>query len=57
MEFVRTPPVRAFLVECAIGEWNAESKCLFARKRYFASSALFFHIFSRKREKMWPPEA
>ena len=29
-----------------------------ARQRYKnRSSALFFHIFSRKREKIWPPEA
>ena len=31
--------------------------CFSARKRYFASCALFFHIFSRKREKIWSPKA
>ena len=31
--------------------------CFFARKRYFVPSALFFHIFSRKREKIWSPKA
>ena len=48
---------RAFLAERTIGERHAESKCLFCASALFrVSSALFFHIFSRKREKIWPAE-
>ena len=48
---------RAFLAERTIGERHAESKCLFCATALFrVSSALFFHIFSRKREKIWPAE-
>ena len=32
--------------------------CFSARQRYFrVPGALFFHIFSRKREKIWSPKA
>ena len=43
-------------------EWNARSKHwdlpeFRGRKHQTRPSALFFHIFSRAREKIWPPEA
>ena len=48
---------RAFLAERIIGEWHAESICLFCAKRYFASLAsLFCILFSDKPEKSMPAE-
>ena len=48
---------RAFLDRKCNGNTHNGTTRLFARQRYFASSALFFHIFSRKREKIWSPKA
>ena len=49
---------RAFLAGRIIGEWHAESKCLFRREALFRSPAsLFCILFSDKPEKSMPPEA
>ena len=43
---------RAFLAECTIGEWHAESKCLFRRVSAISfSTPLFSPFFSGKTEK------
>ena len=49
---------RAFLAGRTIGEWHAESKCLFRRVSAISRPApLFSPFFSGKTEKNGPPEA
>ncbi len=54
----QTAARRAFLADRAIGEWHAETKCLFCASALFRTLAsLFCILFSDKPEKSMPPEA
>ena len=54
----QTAARRAFLTGRAIGEWHAETKCLFCASALFRTPAsLFCILFSDKPEKSMPPEA
>gem|GEM_PF-4407777 len=54
----QTAARRAFLAGRAIGEWHAETKCLFCASALFrVPASLFCILFSDKPEKSIPPEA
>ena len=54
----QTAARRAFLADRAIGEWHAETKCLFCASALLrVPASLFCILFSDKPEKSMPPEA
>ena len=56
-ELIRCAARRAFLIGRINNEWLANRHAFPRVSAISYLSALFFHIFSRKREKIWPPEA
>ena len=54
---LNAPPAGRFVYARSNDTTQKRNNMVFqARQRDSASSALFFHIFSRKREKIWPAE-